>query len=95
MKDEGILDWGGGGVQTLVIGRVVAIIVDQLRKRRRPRVPQYVNAARGLGGGGEGLLPYKRLMEMCHRMGSHFHDWIDYGVAFSIESLVGSHIFCG
>ena len=92
VKDEGILDWGGG--QTLVIGRVVAIIVDQLRKRRRPRVPQSVNAARGLGGGG--LLPYKRLMEMCHRMGSHFHDWIDYkGVAFSIESLVGSHIFYG
>ena len=92
MKDEGFLDWGGG--QTLVIGRVVAIIVDQLRKRRRPRVPQSVNAARGLGGGG--LLPYKRLMEMCHRMGSHFHDWIDYnGVAFSIESLVGSHIFYG
>ena len=54
MKDEGTLDWGGGGggVQTLVIGRVVAIIVDQLRKRRRPRVPQSVNAARGLGGGG-------------------------------------------
>ena len=54
MKDEGTLDWGGGGgggVQTLVIGRVVAIIVDQLRKRRRPRVPQSVNAARGLGGG--------------------------------------------
>ena len=49
MKDEGILDWGGG--QTLVIGRVVPIIVDQLRKRRRPRVPQSVNAARGLGGG--------------------------------------------
>ena len=50
VKDEGILDWGGG--QTLVIGRVVAIIVDQLRKRRRPRVPQSVNAARGVGGGG-------------------------------------------
>ena len=25
---------------------------------------------------------------MCHWMGSHFHDWIDYnGVAFSIELL--------
>ena len=64
MKDQGILDWGSGGgggeVQTLVIGRVVAIIVDQLRKRRRPHVPQSVNVARGLGGGG-GLLPYKRL----------------------------------
>ena len=55
-KDEGILDWGGegGGVQTYVIDRVVAIIVDLLRKQRRPRVPQSVNAARGLGGGGGG-----------------------------------------
>ena len=35
-------------------------------------------------GGGGGVLPYKRLMGMCHWMGSHFHDWIDYnGVAFS------------
>ena len=24
-----------------------------------------------------GLLPYKKLMGMCHWMGSHFHDWID------------------
>ena len=30
------------------------------------------------GGGGGGLLPYKRLMEMCRWMGSHFHEWIDY-----------------
>ena len=35
-----------------------------------------------------GLLPYKRLMGMCHWMGPHFLDWIDYnGVAFSIELL--------
>ena len=27
------------------------------------------------GGGG---VPYKRLLGMCHWMGSHFHDWIDY-----------------
>ena len=42
------------------------------------------------------ILPYKRLMGMCHWMGSHFHDWIDYnGVAFSIEfTRMGSHIFC-
>ena len=41
----------------------------------------------GSGGGG-GVLPYKRLIGMCHWMGSHFHDWIDYnGVAFSIELL--------
>ena len=34
------------------------------------------------GGGGGGVLPYKRLMGGGW-MGSHFHDWIDYnGVAF-------------
>ena len=38
--------------------------------------------------GGGGVLPYKRLMEMCRRMGSHLHDWIDYnGVSFSMELL--------
>ena len=37
---------------------------------------------------------------MCHWIGSHFHDWIDYnnGVAFSIGASrvtrMGSHI-CG
>ena len=37
---------------------------------------------------GRGVLPYKRLMGMCRKMGSHFNDWIDYnGVAFSIELL--------
>ena len=37
---------------------------------------------------GGGVLPYKRLMGMCHWMGSHFHDGIDYHeVAFSIELL--------
>ena len=31
-----------------------------------------------------GALPINRLMEMCHWMGSHFHNWIDYnGIAFS------------
>ena len=31
---------------------------------------------------------------MCHWMGSHFHDWIDYhGVAFSIELLEWGRIF--
>ena len=41
------------------------------------------------GGGGFGRsLPYKRLMGMCRRMGSHFRDWMDNnGVAFSIELL--------
>ena len=38
--------------------------------------------------GGVGVLPYKRLKGMCHWMGSHFHNWIEYnGVAFSIELL--------
>ena len=44
--------------------------------------------------GSEGVLPYKRLMGMCHWMGSHFHDWIDYnGVAFSTELLEWAHTF--
>ena len=39
---------------------------------------------RGPGGG----LSYKRLLEMCRWMGSHFHDWSDYiEVPFSIELL--------
>ena len=39
-------------------------------------------------GGGEGVLPYKRLMGMCRWMGSYFNDWIHYkAVAFSIELL--------
>ena len=37
--------------------------------------------------GGE-VLPYKRLIGMCRRIGSHFHDWSDYnGVAFLIDLL--------
>ena len=44
--------------------------------------------------GGWGVLPDKRLMGMCHWMGSHFHDWIDYnGVAFSTELLEWGHTF--
>ena len=44
-------------------------------------------------GGGE-LLPYKRLIGMCRRVGSHFHDWSDYnGVAFSINLLEWSRKF--
>ena len=39
----------------------------------------------GRGEGG-GLLSSYRLMEMCHWMGSHFHNWIDHNeVAFPIE----------
>ena len=38
--------------------------------------------------GGGVVLTYKRLMGMCHWMGLHFHDRIDYnGVAFSIQLL--------
>ena len=41
-----------------------------------------------------GVLPYKRLMGMCHWMGSHFHEWIDYnGVEFSIELLEWGRTF--
>ena len=41
-----------------------------------------------------GILPYKRLLGMCHWMGSHFHDWIDfYGIAFSIELLEWGRTF--
>ena len=47
-------------------------------------------------GGGGGVLPYKRLIGMCHWMGSHFHDWIDYNdVAFSIDLLEWGHTFSG
>ena len=45
-------------------------------------------------GGGGGLLPYKRLMGVCHWMGSHFHEWIDYnGLAFSRELLEWGRAF--
>ena len=32
---------------------------------------------------------------MCHWMGSHFHNWINYnGVAFSIELVEWGRTFC-
>ena len=38
--------------------------------------------------GGGGGLPYNKLIEMCHWMGSHFDDWSDFnGVAFSTDLL--------
>ena len=44
------------------------------------------------GGGGTSLEEANG--EICHWMGSHFHDWIDYnGVAFSRVTRMGSHIF--
>ena len=43
---------------------------------------------------GVGALPYKRLMDMCHWMGSHFYNWIDCnGVAFSIQLLEWGRTF--
>ena len=42
-----------------------------------------------VGGGkraGRRVLPSKRLMGMCHWIGSHFLDWIGYnGVVFSMS----------
>ena len=39
-------------------------------------------------GGGGGEHPSNQLMGMCHWMGSHFHDWIDYnGAVFLLELL--------
>ena len=44
--------------------------------------------------GGGGVLPYKRLMEMCRWMGSHFYDWTAYnGVAFLVELLKWGRTF--
>ena len=41
-----------------------------------------------------GVLPYKKLMGICHWMGSHFRDWIDYnGIAFSVEFLEWGRTF--
>ena len=46
------------------------------------------------GEGGEGVLPYRRLMGMCRLMGSHCHDWSEYnGVAFSTELLEWGRTF--
>ena len=44
--------------------------------------------------GGGGVLPYKRLMGMCRRMGWHFLDCIVYNVvALSIELLEWGRTF--
>ena len=45
---------------------------------------------------GGGVLPSKMVMEMCHWMGSHFHNWTDYnGVTFLVELLEWGHTFSG
>ena len=37
---------------------------------------------------GGGVLPSKRLLGICHWMGSHFHNWTNYnGVTFLVELL--------
>ena len=48
-------------------------------------------------GGGRGMLPNNRLMEMCDWMGSHFPDWVDYNgvVIFNRVTRMGSLIFGG
>ena len=53
-----------------------------------------ISSLHSLLWGGGSIFCINRLMGMCHWMGSHFHDWIDYnGVAFSIELLGWGHIF--
>ena len=51
----------------------------QITVARKLRWPKYTSihllASTMLGGV---VLPYKKIMGMCHWMGSHFHDWIDY-----------------
>ena len=38
---------------------------------------------------GGGVLPYKRLMGMCRKMGSHFNDWIDYNGVAHLRNFLG------
>ena len=63
-----------------------AIFTHKTHKREEKHPCHFYIGIPSPGGGG--VLPYKRLMGMCRRVGSHFHHWIDYnGVAFSIELL--------
>ena len=42
----------------------------------------------------QGVLPSKRLVEICRWMGSHFHDCIDYNrVKFLVELLEWGRAF--
>ena len=41
------------------------------------------------------VLPSKRLLGMCRWMGSHFHNWADYRVTFSVELLEWGRKFSG
>ena len=75
---------------------ISAIFENQITLQRKWK---FSKKKKSPGRGGGGALPYKRLMEMCHWMGSHFHDWIYYnGVAFSIVLLEWGRTFsdfCG
>ena len=43
-----------------------------------------------------GILPSKRLLGMCRRMGSHFHNWTDYnGVTLLVKLLEWGRTFSG
>ena len=43
-----------------------------------------------------GVLPSKRLLGMCHWMGSHFHNWTEYnGITFLVELLEWGRKFPG
>ena len=54
------------------------------------------NNNRGKSWGEEWVLPSDGLMGLCHWMGSHFQNWIDYyGVAFLEELLKWGRTFSG
>ena len=52
-----------------------------------------VNMNQGQMPGG-GVLPSKRILEMCRWMGSYFHNWTDHnGDAFLVEFLEWGRTF--
>ena len=69
-------------------------VVIQLTLTLKMTTPHRLSKRQSLPTTPEAILPYKRLMGMCHWMESHFHDWIDYNeVAFSIELLEWGRTF--
>ena len=76
--------WNGSARISLVEFNKRCVLMHCLPQQKSPWDP------------GGGVLPYKRLLEMCCWMGSHFHDWIDYnGVAFLVELLEWGRTFSG
>ena len=77
----------------IIIARVARGVTDQEEERKYHELTMYSSTSSRWPPSGQkkpegGVLPYKRLIGICHWMGSHFHDWIDYnGVAFSIDLL--------